>query len=65
MTATTAQQDPHDPNIYTITPDNFALWIPASIARRADIKKGTKMTQAQFDSAEIQKLIEGRLARKK
>jgi hypothetical protein len=50
--------------IYVLRPDNTALWLPAKMITALGLKKGERMTEAQFNSGAVQELLQRRLAKK-
>lgn len=46
--------------VYTLRPDNTALWLPNDLCMAMGLKRGDKLTPAQYNSARIQDLLEKR-----
>ncbi len=46
--------------IYTLRPNNTALWIPVDLATAVKLERGMRMPLEQYGSAQVQPLIEGR-----
>lgn len=53
-----------DPLIYTLRPNNTALWLPETLTWELGIKRGDKLTPEQMSSRQIFSLLEKRLAKK-
>lgn len=43
--------------IYTLRPDNTALWLPSDLMEALGIKRGDRLTQAQFNDPRVQELL--------
>lgn len=50
--------------IYTIRPNNTALWLPEELATLVGAKKGDKLTTDQYGHQAIQRLIADRSVKK-
>ena len=48
-------------NIYTLRPSGEALWLPESLAGALGIAERSRLTEAQFQHADIQRLLAVRL----
>lgn len=48
--------------VYTQCPDGMSFWIPQEMAAKMAIRRGFRFNERQFQSPEIQGLIERRLA---
>lgn len=54
-----------DTSIYTVRPGGTSLWIPGIMAESMGIVWGDHLTKEQFEGADIQGLINNRLAAEK
>lgn len=48
--------------VCTLRPDGTTLWLPEIMAGFLGLVRGQRLTDAQFNEAEIQGLLAGRLA---
>ncbi len=51
--------------VCTLRPDGTTLWLPEIMAGFLGLQRGQRMTEAQFASDDIQRLLAGRLSGKK
>lgn len=47
--------------IFTLRPDGTSLWLPQALAESMGLKKGDRMTEAQYNGEAVQELIRARL----
>ncbi|GEM_PF-5856558 len=43
--------------VYTLRPDNTALWLPESLANAIHAHRGDRLTEDQFQNPQVQELI--------
>lgn len=54
-----------EPLLYALRPDDTAIWLPYPLASRLGVGRGQKLTAAQFDDSELQRLLVNRVQEQK